>query len=103
LAVSSARQSGSEETTSVAGALLSTDDHPHASASSSASGPMLTNESDVEEKLRLMNQTFMESLEGLSGARRRECTISKLSSGQGSPRSSEGGIGRELYDAAKTT
>ena len=87
--------SGNEETTSVAGALLSTDDHPHASGSGSTSGPMLTNESDVDEKLRQMNQTFMESLEGLGGARRRERTTSRLSSDQGSPRSSEGGIGRE--------
>ena len=87
--------SGGEETTSVAGALLSTDVHSHASASSSTSGPMLTNESDVDEKLRQMNQTFMESLEGLGGARRRERTTSRKSSDQGSPRPSEGGIGRE--------
>ena len=82
--------SGSE-TTPVAGALLSTDDHPNASGSDSTSGPMLTNESDVDEKLRQMNQTFRESLEGLGGARRRERTTSKPSSNHGSPHSSEGG------------
>lgn len=86
---------GSEDTTPVAGALLSTDDQPHASGSGSTSGPMLTNESDVDEKLRQMNQAFLESLEGLGGARRRERTSSRLGSDQGSPRSSEGGIGRE--------
>lgn len=77
--------------------LLSTDEEPSASGSGSTSGPMLTSELEVDEKLRQMNQTFLESLEGLGGSgRRRERRSPRLDvDDQGSERSSEGLIGRE--------
>ncbi|KAF4609477.1 hypothetical protein D9613_012304 [Agrocybe pediades] len=34
--------------------------------------PMLTNQNDVEERLKKMNETFMKSLEGISGSQRRK-------------------------------
>ncbi|KAH7929214.1 hypothetical protein BV22DRAFT_1102631 [Leucogyrophana mollusca] len=38
----------------------------------SSTGPMLTKEADVDERLRHMNEVFLASLEGLGGGRRRE-------------------------------
>jgi autophagy-related protein 13 len=48
--------------------LLSTDEQE----TSTSTGPMLTSESEVDERLRQMNQAFLECLEGLGGGRRRE-------------------------------
>jgi autophagy-related protein 13 len=64
-----------------------------ASSSESANGPMLTNESDVEERLRQMNIAFLASLEGLGGRReRREGPgSSEGSSRPGSAREGSGG------------
>jgi autophagy-related protein 13 len=51
---------------------------------------MLTSESEVDERLRQMNRTFLESLEGLGGGRRRERrSSSRLEEDNGSERSSE--------------
>jgi autophagy-related protein 13 len=65
--------------------LLSTD-------SGTGTGPMLTSESEVDERLRQMNAAFAESLEGLGGRRRERRSSSSAvrgGSGSGSERSSE--------------
>lgn len=41
------------------------------SDSMGSAGPMLTREEEVDERLRHMNETFLASLEGLGGSRRR--------------------------------
>ncbi|KIM80296.1 hypothetical protein PILCRDRAFT_822785, partial [Piloderma croceum F 1598] len=58
---------------------------------STSTGPMLTSESEVDERLRQMNQAFLESLEGLGGGRRRERRSSSRLGGDdgGSEQSSE--------------
>lgn len=61
------------------------------SDSMGSAGPMLTREEDVDERLRHMNETFLASLEGLSGGRRRG-SMGGDSSG-GSPISSASGRG----------
>jgi hypothetical protein len=64
--------------------LLSTDEQE------TSTGPMLTSESEVDERLRQMNQAFLESLEGLGGGRRRERrSSSRLGEDGGSEQSSE--------------
>ena len=60
--------------------------HPEGSSGGdTASGPMLTNESDVDERLREMNAVFLASLEGLGTTRR--------GGGAGSRGGSRGGSG----------
>lgn len=61
------------------------------SDSMGSAGPMLTREEEVDERLRHMNETFLASLEGLSGGRRRG-SMGGDSAG-GSPVSSVGGRG----------
>jgi len=86
------RLGGGGEDKPIAG-LLSTEEGSGPGASSSSMGPMLTSESEVDERLRQMNQAFLESLEGLGGGRRRERrSPSRLGGGEGddgSERSSE--------------
>ncbi|KAG2357037.1 hypothetical protein BDR07DRAFT_1421422 [Suillus spraguei] len=61
------------------------------SDSMGSAGPMLTREEEVDERLRHMNETFLASLEGLSGGRRRGSMGGDSASG--SPVSSVGGRG----------
>jgi autophagy-related protein 13 len=75
---SSSRSPSSRVEQPIAG-LLSTDEQDE------SSGPMLTSESEVDERLRRMNLAFMESLEGLGGGggRRRERRSSSSKPGMG--------------------
>ncbi|KAG1727396.1 hypothetical protein EDB19DRAFT_1929858 [Suillus lakei] len=63
------------------------------SDSMGSAGPMLTREEEVDERLRHMNETFLASLEGLGGGRRR-ASMGGDSAG-GSPISSLSGHGGE--------
>ena len=83
---SGSRSRGGGDEKPIAG-LLSTDEHH---ASSSSTWPMLTSESEVDERLRQMNQVFLESLEGLGGRRRERRSPSRFEGDDGgSERSSE--------------
>ena len=81
----SGRGRASRDEKPIAG-LLSTDEQE----TSTSTGPMLTSESEVDERLRQMNQAFLESLEGLGGRRRERRSSSRLGEGDGgSEQSSE--------------
>jgi len=90
---------GDENLKPIAG-LLSTDEQD-GPGNSNTSGPMLTSESEVDERLRLMNQAFLESLEGLGGVggggRRRERRSEDGGSGGSSERG--GAFSRERSES----
>lgn len=62
------------------------------SGQSSASGPMLTSEMEVDERLRQMNEAFMASLKGLGGSTRRKDRRQIEDSGESGSRSGRGGV-----------